>query len=73
MSAGIKDQIMLQEEYYVIKRENNNNYPLFAWAQSAREYNMGKPVEYTEPVNLLCKSPSSVTLSGPTIIHYLVP
>ncbi len=48
---------MLQDEYYVIKRENNNNYPLFAWAQSAREYNRGKPVEYTEPLKMTLQKP----------------
>ncbi len=48
---------MLQDEYYVIKRENNNNYPLFAWAQSTGEYNMGKPVEYTEPLKMTLQKP----------------
>ncbi len=52
-------KVMLQEEYYVIKSENNNNYPLFAWAQSSRQYNMGKPVEYSEPLKLRLGEPIS--------------
>lgn len=66
---------MMQEEYYVIKRENNDSYPLFAWAQQAREYNMGKPVEYTEPLKLTLRKPvrrnfewtDYHSLSGPVV------
>lgn len=48
---------MLQEEYYVIDRENNDHYPLFAWDQSTRGYNKGKPVEYSEPLKFCLDEP----------------
>ncbi len=48
---------MLQDEYYIIERENNDNYPLFAWDQSENEYNLGKPVEWTEPLKFRLGEP----------------
>ena len=41
---------MLQNEYYILDRENNDNYPLFSWDQIETEYGLGKPVDYKEPV-----------------------
>ncbi len=48
---------MLQDEYYVIERENNDNYPLFAWDQPENEYNLGKPVEWREPLKFRLGQP----------------
>lgn len=48
---------MLQDEYYVIARENNDHYPLFAWDQSKSGYNKGKPVEYTDPLKFRLGKP----------------
>lgn len=48
---------MLQDDYYVMERENNDNYPLFAWDQRESEYNLGKPVEYVEPVKFRLAEP----------------
>ncbi len=39
---------MLQAEYYVVERENNNNYPLFSWDQSSGEFGLGRPIPCTE-------------------------
>ncbi len=50
---------MLQAEYYVIERENNDNYPLFSWDQKRGEFSMGKPVEYKDPVKLKLGEPIS--------------
>ncbi|HED33999.1 MAG TPA: hypothetical protein ENJ08_07270 [Gammaproteobacteria bacterium] len=66
---------MLQAEYYVIKRENNDNYPLFSWDQKSGEFSMGKPVEYKDPVKLRLGEPISPnfewvdyhSLSGPVV------
>jgi len=41
---------MLQDEYYVIARDKNSNYPLFTWDQVESEFGLGKPVEITEPL-----------------------
>ena len=35
---------MLQAEYYVVERENNNHNPLFSWDQKENEYGLGVPV-----------------------------
>lgn len=43
---------MLQDEYYVIERENNDNYPLFSWDQNSGEIGMGGPVKYDQPIKL---------------------
>jgi len=48
---------MLQDEYYVIRRQNNDNYPLFSWDQSSGKFGLGRPVEVTEPVKLRLGEP----------------
>jgi len=50
---------MLQDEYYIIQRTNNDNYPLFSWDQFENEYGLGKPVEYQEPVKFRLGDPLS--------------
>ncbi len=50
---------MLQEEYYVIARENNDNYPLFSWDQVETEYGLGKPVKLKEPVKFRLSNPAA--------------
>ena len=50
---------MLQEEYYVIERANNDNYPLFSWDQSRGDYGLGRPVEFHEPIKLRLGEPIS--------------
>ncbi len=49
---------MLQDEYYIIERENNDNYPSFSWDQSRGDYGLGQPVE-KEPINLRLGEPIS--------------
>jgi hypothetical protein len=48
---------MLQAEYYVVERENNNNYPLFSWDQQENECGLGKPVNFTEPLKFRLSEP----------------
>ncbi|HWV15853.1 MAG TPA: DUF1629 domain-containing protein [Cellvibrio sp.] len=48
---------MLQTEYYVVERENNNNYPLFSWDQKENVYGLGLPVEYSEPLKFRVGEP----------------
>ena len=48
---------MLQAEYYVVERENNDNYPLFSWDQKENEYGLGKPVNFTEPLKFRLGKP----------------
>lgn len=43
---------MLQDEYYVVERENNKNYPLFALDQKSVGTGQGVPIQYTEPLKL---------------------
>lgn len=50
---------MLQDDYFVIRRQNNDNYPLFSWDQIETEYGLGKPVEYKEPVKFRLGDPVS--------------
>ena len=50
---------MLQDEYYVIESENNDNYPLFSWDQLSGDFGMGRPIEYTEPVKFRLGDPLS--------------
>ncbi|MES2674443.1 MAG: DUF1629 domain-containing protein [Pseudomonadota bacterium] len=50
---------MLQDEYYVVERENNNNYPLFALDQKSVGTGQGVPIQYTEPLNLRLRDPIS--------------
>lgn len=50
---------MLQDEYYIIERENNDDYPLFSWDQTSNRFGLGKPVETKEPVKLRLGEPIS--------------
>jgi len=50
---------MLQDEYYIIRRANNDNYPLFSWDQSRGQFGMGKPVEFKGPVKMRLGKPIS--------------
>ena len=50
---------MLQTEYYVVERENNNNYPLFALDQKSVGTGQGIPIQYTEPLKLRLRDPIS--------------
>ncbi|PCI11842.1 MAG: hypothetical protein COB71_11035 [Thiotrichales bacterium] len=49
----------LQDEYYIIRRANNDNYPLFSWDQSSGQFGMGKPVEVKGPVKMRLGNPIS--------------
>lgn len=48
---------MLQGEYYVVERTNNNNYPLFSWDQKSAETGQGVPITYSEPLKLRLGEP----------------
>lgn len=51
---------MLQDEYHVIERSNNNAYPLFAWDQPSGDTGLGKPSDIEHPVKFrLADSTSS--------------
>lgn len=50
---------MLQDEYYVIESENNDNYPLFSWDQTSEAFGVGRPVEWKEPVKFRLGDPVS--------------
>jgi len=50
---------MLQEEYYVLERENNDDYPLFSWNQKRGEFSMGKSVEFKNSIKLQLSEPIS--------------
>ncbi|VAW60631.1 hypothetical protein MNBD_GAMMA08-1264, partial [hydrothermal vent metagenome] len=50
---------MLQDEYYIIKRTNNDDYPLFAWNQSRGEYGLGHPVNNQKAIKLKLSEPFS--------------
>jgi len=50
---------MLQDEYYIMERENNDNYPLFSWDQRSGKFGLGKPIETKEPVKLRLGEPIS--------------
>ena len=51
---------MLQDEYYVIERENNDNYPLLSWDQRSSLFrNNTAPVEIKEPVKFRLGDPLS--------------
>lgn len=50
---------MLQDEYYVIESENNDNYPMFSWDQLSTEFGRGKPAELKEPVKMRLGDPIS--------------
>lgn len=50
---------MLQAEYYVVERENNNNYPLFSWDQSSGDFGLGRPIQCEAPLNFRLGDPIS--------------
>ncbi len=50
---------MLQDEYFVIARENNKDYPLFKWNQKRGRFGLGEPVKFNSPVNLRLSDPLS--------------
>ncbi|VAW64393.1 hypothetical protein MNBD_GAMMA11-3266 [hydrothermal vent metagenome] len=50
---------MLQAEYYVLMRENNDNYPLFSWDQRRGDYCQGKPAEFKDSIKMLLGDPLS--------------
>jgi hypothetical protein len=50
---------MFQDEYYIIERENNDNYPLFSWDESSGNFGLGKPVESNTPIKLRLGEPIS--------------
>ncbi|MCP4485831.1 MAG: hypothetical protein GY820_00665 [Gammaproteobacteria bacterium] len=50
---------MLQDEYYVIERENNDNYPLVSWDESRGGFGLGKPVVYKGVIKLRLGEPIS--------------
>ena len=43
---------MLNDSYYVLERENNDNHPLFSWDQKSGLYGMGRPVAEPEKIKL---------------------
>ncbi len=49
---------MLQDEYYVMESENNDNYPMFSWDQKSGEFGMGKPVEGKGPLKFRLDDPA---------------
>lgn len=48
---------MLQNEYYVVERENNDNHPLFSWDQKSARTGKGVPIEYSEPLKFCLGEP----------------
>ncbi len=50
---------MLQNEYYVIEREDNDDYPSFSWDQFESVFGLGQPVEYEEPIKFRLGSSAS--------------
>lgn len=50
---------MLQDEYYVVERENNDNHPLFALDQKSVGTGQGVPIQYIEPLKLRLRDPVS--------------
>ncbi len=50
---------MLQDEYYLIDRANNDDYPLFSWDQLSGDFGMGRPVEFKEPIKMRLGDPIS--------------
>ncbi len=50
---------MLQDEYFVVERENNDNYPIFSWDQksSVVKQNTTKPFNVGEPLKLRLGEP----------------
>lgn len=50
---------MLQDDYYVIESENNDNYPMFSWDQMSDGFGIGVPATVTEPVKFRLGEPIS--------------
>jgi len=50
---------MLQDEYYLIDRENNDDYPLFSWDQRRGDYGLGRPVDSKDSIKLTIGEPIS--------------
>jgi hypothetical protein len=50
---------MFQDEYYIIERENNDNYPLLSWDESSGNFGLGKPVASNTPIKLRLGEPIS--------------
>lgn len=50
---------MLQDEYYIMDRENNDNYPLFSWDQSSGKFGLANPINFDEPIKLRLRDPIS--------------
>ena len=50
---------MLQEEYYVLIRENNDNYPLFSWDQSSDAFGRGEAVNFNDVIKMKLSDPIS--------------
>jgi hypothetical protein len=48
---------MLQAEYYVVERENNDKYPLFSWDQKSAGSGQGVPIQYSEPLKFRLGEP----------------
>ncbi len=48
---------MLQDEYFVIERENNDCYPLFSWDQTDSQYGRGEPVKSDKPLKFRLGEP----------------
>lgn len=50
---------MLQNEYYILERENNGNYPLFSWNQKSSLFrkNVTCPVMAEQPVEFKLEEP----------------
>ncbi len=49
---------MLQDEYYVMESENNDDYPMFSWDQASGDFGLGKPVEWKDPLKLKLSDPA---------------
>ena len=50
---------MIQDEYYIISRENNNSYPLFAWDMDSSLILSKTPIVIKEPIRLRLRKPIS--------------
>lgn len=48
---------MLQAEYYIIARENNDNYPLVSWDESRGAFGLGKPINFEGSIKLRLSEP----------------
>ncbi|SHO57957.1 imm11 family protein [Vibrio quintilis] len=50
---------MPQNEYYIIERDDNDNYPLFAWDEPSGNFGLGRPIEIQGAVRLCLREPIS--------------